>query len=313
MTDSEIYNTFIYPMLSEYATVYGTGNITPSSGAGYLQPIGMVADYYTINEVGTHPVFSVDTFSFDMIYTRYDYTSENFTRPLTWNNGAIREMNDSEIYQYIVDPAIQYIANGGLGSYYMTSSPSSAPTHVSNATWSLRYNSFDQLTSGTASASNAIAIWQLSGLPSPGAASYPLKPGSASILEYTGSMITAMSARMRNRMIQTGVGLYYISPGTPGGGVWATAGSYQDTRRNDAVLNYSGTYTGSYTGAYAGDYTGEYILWYGGSVGAYYSGTYTGYYSGTYTGNYTGYYDGRTILNSNVNSGPVYYLWTRRS
>lgn len=315
MTDSEIYNTFIYPILNQYANQSGPGSIVANpSGPWSFMPLGLIPDFYTINEVGTHPVYAVDTFQFDYVYYIQNSASESFVRPLTFTNGAIREMTDSEIHQWIIDPALWYLTNGGLGSYYMNNSIYSAPTHVSNATWSLVWSSGDQLTSGSFSSTNQAAIWQITSLPSPGAAVYPLRQTSPNITEYTGSLITALTARLRNRMLSTGVGLYNISPGTPqSGGTWATVGSYTDTRRDDQVLSYAGTYTGSYTGSYAGDYTGTYILYYGGSVGGYYAGTYTGYYSGTYTGNYTGYYDGRTIVASNVTTGPAYYLWVRRS
>jgi hypothetical protein len=315
MTDSEIYNTFIYPILNEYANQLGPANIVANPvGSWSFGSIGLIPDFYTINEVGAHPVYSVDTFQFDQAFYIYNTASESFPRPLTYTNGAIREMTDSELHQWIIDPAISYITNGGLGSYYMNSSTSSAPTHISNATWTLRWSSGDQLTSGSYSSTNQAAIWQVTGLPSPGAGVYPLKQTSPHIIEYTGAQITGLTARLRNKMLGTGVGLLNISPVAPqSGGTWASVGSYTDTRRGDAVLSYAGTYSGSYTGSYAGDYAGSYILYYGASAGPSYTGYYTGYYSGSYTGYYTGYYDGRTIVSSIVTTGPAYYLWVRRS
>lgn len=305
MTDAEIYDAIIYHVLKEFASIDSAGSlVNPQGGA---TNIGTFIDTYRTYGVGDHVNAASVSSQSVTIAQLTSAVGESFIRPLCFKSGSIREMSDADMDTYIINPALDNMTLGGLGSYYLSAA---TPTHVAGATWALKFTIPNLTTTGTNAGD--VYIWQMTNRTAPGSL-YPLRWNS-NIYEIPLATTRLLVQRLRNRILSTSKGTYVVQSSAPGTGTWAQLGStYTDVRLATANQQYAGAYVGSYAGAYAGDYVGTYYPMYGASVGAEgYAGTYTGYYTGNYTGSYTGYYQGLTVQGTTENVSTA-ALWVRRS
>ena len=161
MNDTEIYNGIIYQILREFATTSGVGSlVNPQSGASN---IGSWVDTYRQYSPGQHGFSGVDNVlsTTTTVAQLTGTVAQTYTRPMTYNNRMI-EMTDAEINTYIIDPALGVMTNGGIGSYFMSST---TPTHIAGGTWQQVFTFTD--TNYTNTTVGQTAIWRLTNITAP--------------------------------------------------------------------------------------------------------------------------------------------------
>lgn len=108
----------------------------------------------------------------------------------------------------------------------------------------------------------------------------PLKTGGQGILQkFNDTDINNLAKKVRERIVNTGIGTYLFQAATPSPGTWVSKGSINDTRATANPTNYQSDTpylgTDTYTGPAPAGYTGQ--------VDTIYSGDqYTNTYQGTY-------------------------------
>lgn len=258
---------------------------------------------------------------------------------------ALVSMSDDDLYTHIILPALTKLVDGGLGSYYLSTS---APSTPSGATWTSQFSMRDRYIGG----SSTKRVWRMTDSTSV-PASITVRPimfteknvnvlGDEGIQEMSDFEISSLVARFKNSIVTTGIGQYYLAPDAPSTGTWSTVGesitdfmnaiveeTYTSTYVNYFTRNYQKSYFGDYVGRYNGNASvGTYavILRFGNSTntGPGYTGIYTASYSGTYTGrytsyrsaqitkSYTSYFTGQTI-SSDLVAQEVDALWIRQA
>ena len=111
--------------------------------------------------------------------------------------------------------------------------------------------------------------------------------------------IRAFTHRLRNYIVNTGIGQYRLATTIPtDGGTWVQAGAgFSDTRLEVRPQTYNTVYTATYTGAFTGTgtdtFTGTYSGLYNQAFTKAFTGSFTGQYTAAYTGAYTQIFTGQ--------------------
>ncbi len=286
------YDYAVNVILNNFAssnTGVGTVSINPVSTTG-LTSIGTFTDTYRNFAVGTHP--AANTITTANTYTAYQdlqSATESITRPVEISSSTLKEQTDTNLNADIIATAIANLVANGVGSYALAGS---AP---SGGTWTSQYTIIDTVNPTT---TNTAYLWRKTAAASSPSALRPLKITASSpisLREMSDSEIEALTNRLRNRIVATGLANYKLQSTSPVGGTWVTQGTvFSDTRNTLTDQNY--------TGAYSGTYSGSYRLFYAGFGGTLFTGNYTGFYSGTYTG---------ATINVATESISSVYLWVR--
>lgn len=316
----------------------GTISINPANTTG-LTLIGTFIDTYIPGGAGQHPVGTTPINVTYNLYQNLNNVSEtSVVFPVEFSSGAIREQNTSSLNNDTILSTLQHITQyQGVGTYVLQPSAPVGGTWISIGQLINNLDNFN---------SNSTTLWKkIAPANIPTNISRPIKFLNNSLIEFSDSDINNLSLRVRNQIINSGIGQYRLSTTIPLGGTWIISGSaFFDTSRTTSNISYSGTYTGPYTGTYAGTYTGFYTGFYAANYTGFYTGTYTniqpytgailgyftgfytgfyagtrahtnqhsftGYYTGTYTGSYTGFYTGTTLNSDSSNISSV-SLWVR--
>lgn len=312
-----------YRILQEFlVSDVDCGNIHVGSTPAGASSIGSFTDTRRANTVGTHPAGTTINTATTNFYQYTSAETENYERPIEFDTplDSIQEMDNSDLNSTIISRALSMLTSTsnsyGIGQYRLQPSNPGGGTWTSHAVITNRI----QNTAGTGITENTTTLWRKQTQGSTYGTLYrPLKVRSDGHLqEMSDTEIKALVTRFRNRIIESGIGTYKVQQNSPAGGTWVRSGSiFQDTRRQRADQNYTGSYTGYYTGSrtysanyagtsprtystnYAGTYAGAYARFFAGRVSGYYTGYYTGYYAGNFTGNYTGYYAGSRTYSAN--------------
>jgi len=312
-----------YRILQEFlVSDVDCGNIHVGSTPAGASSIGSFTDTRRANTVGTHPAGTTINTATTNFYQYTSAETENYERPIEFDTplDSIQEMDNSDLNSTIISRALSMLTSTsnsyGIGQYRLQPSNPGGGTWTSHAVITNRI----QNTAGTGITENTTTLWRKQTQGSTYGTLYrPLKVRSDGHLqEMSDTEIKALVTRFRNRIIESGIGTYKVQQNSPAGGTWVRSGSiFQDTRRQRADQNYTGSYTGYYTGSrtysanyagtyagtystnFAGTYAGAYARFFAGRVHGYYTGYYTGYYAGNFTGNYTGYYAGSRTYSAN--------------
>lgn len=309
MSSNNISDGIIYKMLKEFAKVNTsapkTGDLTTLDTLGNASTT-LIGDYVDTNRnspVGTRGAISSLTYSetTSSIYQVLTTVTGSIVRPICYRDGNLQEMNDTEIFDSIITPALDAMTNRGIGSYHFSAGAPVDPGTGSplSGTWSSVLTLQDNYRSGnisntsvTASINNNVqpptaslqsytlpatnvnntttyTLWRKISDTAPTSQPRPLKFVNSAelgkhVVEMTDADILTLLTPFRNAIVNVGKGRYKFQASLPSGGTWA--------RRGDAVvdlLNVIGE--GSYTWGYAQTYTG----------------VYTGYYTSVYAGFYT--------------------------
>ncbi len=303
------------------ATGLGTVNIDGVSGTS----IGTFSDTTRPYTVGQHPVgtdLTTVTYTFKQVVSPAE-SETSLTRPVEYSTSGVRQQNDTQLNAAVISRALSNMVAGGVGVYKLQPS---APV----GTWVSR----GTITNTTSAGTNTSTLWQRTDDTAPTTVR-PIKYSSSALREMTDADIQTLTARFRNRIVNTGIGTYKVQTSAPTPGTWVTSGSaFDDTRNQLANQTYTGSYSGSYSGSYTGTYTrafsgtysraflGTYILFYAGrnagsftgSYTGFFTGSYTGSFSGSYTGNYTGNYSGNytgATIQATLETVSTVSLWLR--
>lgn len=160
MSSNEIQDNIIYRLLKKFAEVNNaapsTGDITTADTVGDLATlsIGIFQDTDRVYDVGTRAAIgtlSRTTSTETSIYQVLTSVSGSITRPVCWRDGGAREMTDNEIYDSIINPALDRMTNRGLGSYHFSSgSPKDPNTGAAlPGTWQSVFTLNDKYMTGT--------------------------------------------------------------------------------------------------------------------------------------------------------------------
>ena len=312
-----------YRILQEFlVSDVDCGNIHVGSTPAGASSIGSFTDTRRADTVGTHPAGTTINTATTNFYQYTSAETENYERPIEFDTplDSIQEMDNSDLNSTIISRALSMLTSTsnsyGIGQYRLQPSNPGGGTWTSHAVITNRI----QNTAGTGITENTTTLWRKQSQGSTYGTLYrPLKVRSDGHLqEMSDTEIKALVTRFRNRIIESGIGTYKVQQNSPAGGTWVRSGSiFQDTRRQRADQNYTGSYTGYYAGSrtysanyagtyagtystnFAGTYAGAYARFFVGRLGGYYTGYYTGYYAGNFTGNYTGYYAGSRTYSAN--------------
>ena len=292
----------------------GTGtaeiNITTNnSGAG--TSIGTFVDTDRQEATGTHPATgNVDT----VTYTAKQVTgvaAENITnRPLKYDAG-IKELTDAQIDTEILDYAINAMVSE---TTYTAGQYKLQPTAPSGGTWVSRYTLTDVANGGN----TTTYLWQKTAATT--LSDSNLKPlkliDTKDVKEMSSSEILQMLPNFRNRIVDSGVGLYKVQSSAPvSGGTWVQLGDeFADTREQVTPQNYLGNFSGNYTGTFSGsrNYSGNYAGNFSGNYTGTFSGSrnYTGNYIGNFSGTYSNNFSGATVIETKETVSTI-KLWVR--
>ena len=270
----------------------------PEAGFQYIQPGWSVVGQPTwivtaVNKSSETVTISGGPF---VSGSSYQFTSNVINRPLKYDDG-IKELTDAQIDTEILDYAINAMVSE---TTYTAGQYRLQPTAPSGGTWVSRYTLTDVANGGN----TTTYLWQKTAATT--LSDSNLKPlkliDTKDVKEMSSSEILQMLPNFRNRIVDSGVGLYKVQSSAPvSGGTWVELGDqFADTREQVTPQNYLGNFSGNYVGnfsgsrnysaAYAGTYSGSFANNFsGGYVGpANYSGAYSGAYANNFSGGYVG-------------------------
>lgn len=271
-------------------TGVGTLSVNPASTVG-LTSIGSFVDTYYPYDQNQHPVGTTITTTTYTFYQDLQSASETLTRPVEFSTGAVREQDDTALNADLISTALSNLVAFGVGSYQLSPSAPVGGTWVAKSTIT---NNLD------VNESNVTYLWRKTAAASVPTTIRPLKINATSpvsVKEMSDAEILTLTARLRNRIVATGIGKYAVQSTAPvSGGTWTTAGAqFVDTTRTQSLIAYNGTYAGTYagsynqsfSGSYTGTFSGAYAGTYQGLVALQYSRAFTGAYSRAFTGIYS--------------------------
>jgi hypothetical protein len=294
LTSSELRDYVSYAITSQFAGgTIASALLTVTTGTlgSDFTNIGTFSNRERNETVGTHPAggaITTTTNTFGQNATVPAGAAIN--RPIRWDGNDTIESTDAQINTEVLDEAIAAMVTedaNAVGQYKIgTSSPS-------GGTWTARFTITETQVDGT---DVAYKLWQKTGVtttPATNTNSLIKAAANGQFTEMTSAEMKLLTQRFANRILNTGIGTYRLTAGTPTDtGSWTQVGSTM-TDQLKSITNVS--YTGAYTGAYTGNYTGSYTGYYNRFFAGYLNGAYAGSYSGTYTGYYTGYYSGAYV------------------
>ena len=214
--DQSYIKNLILTDFSSSDTGVGTVSVNPTSTTG-LTLVGTFVDTNRNTAPGNEPPNT------NVISTNYNFyqdlqtATENITdavRPLCIDSSGedFQRMSDTKINEDFIRHTQILLAMGDVGSYKLQPS---APT---GGTWVEKATITDSLQSGPASTTK---LWRKTAPASLPATVRPLKYSSTSINEMTDVDIKKFTARLRNRIVENGIGQYQLSTLAPtSGGTW---------------------------------------------------------------------------------------------
>ncbi len=165
------------------------------------------------------------------------------------------QLNDSIIDLCLDRIALANTTFAETGTYFLSNAaPSISGTWVSTGTVT------DTVTNNAADSGQSVTynLYRKSSDTLTATSPRPLKistTNNSHIYEMTDAEIESLVARLRNRIIATGIGTYALQTTAPGTGTWVSRGSIVDRMPIITSQNYTGTYTGQYTRALVTQYT----------------------------------------------------------
>lgn len=307
-TDTEIKDTIAYILTKKFSDDTNGSGTAELNINGSGTSIGTFTNRERTEVVGTHPASGALTstvFDFKQITSA---ATESVTRPARFDGDSVVEMTDGEIDTEILDKVITAMVTDDEHTTGIYKISVSAPT--TGGTWTSRYTIAETQVDGT---DVTYTLWQKTTANTTPAVdrNFPVKVDTTGDLtEMTQAELESLTAAMRNRIVNTGIGTYLLESSTPTApGTWvlmgsamddiiksiasiAYAGTYAQAFTGFYITNFAGAYANNFTGYYTGFFSGTYTLFYGGYVGGNFTGAYSNTFAGTYTGYFTGYYAG---------------------
>ena len=284
----------------------------PEAGFQYIQPGWSVVGQPTWIVTATNKSSETVTISGGPFVSgsAYQFTSNVVNRPLKYDAG-IKELTDAQIDTEILDYAINAMVSE---TTYTAGQYKLQPTAPSGGTWVSRYTLTDVANGGN----TTTYLWQKTAATT--LSDSNLKPlkliDTKDVKEMSSSEILQMLPNFRNRIVDSGVGLYKVQSSAPvSGGTWVQLGDeFADTREQVTPQNYLGNFSGNYTGTFSGsrNYSGNYAGNFSGNYTGTFSGSrnYTGNYIGNFSGTYSNNFSGATVIETKETVSTI-KLWVR--
>ena len=170
------------------------------------------------------------------------------------------------------------------GTYYLSNTAPSI-----SGTWVVEDSVVDTVTNNIADAGLDVTynLYRKTSHDTSPTEELPLKTVANGLQEMSVADIQSLSARLRNRIIATGIGTYVLQTSAPVSGTWISRGSIVDRMPTITSEQYSRTFTGQYTSQYTRLFTSQYA---GSYAGAQYQRQFTSQYSSQYQRQFTAQY-----------------------
>ena len=302
---------------TKYATESGSGDFVgdlniDSSGTS----VGTFVDNFATGELLSHPYSgssSSTTYTFKQNVSTASETSMVVpaTHGGTSNPGHIKEQTSTELNNTIAQLCLDDIAKANstyasAGSYYVSINAPSI-----GGTWVAQDQFYDEVTNHSNDDDQKVTykLWRKTSHATNPAQVKLLKQSTTNLAEMSDTEIQTLVARLRNRIVSTGIGKYKFQATVPGTGTWVARGSATD--RNPGVTNvqYTGTYSAQYANQFARQFTRVYSDQYvRGQFARQFASQYQRVYSGTYGRSFARGYTStfaRGVVGTNY-AGPQY-------
>ena len=194
------------------------------------------------------------------------------------------ELNDTLIQRCLDKIAVANTTYAETSTYFLSNT---APTI--SGTWVVKDTVTDTVTNNIADAGLDVDynLYRKTSHATSPTVVLPLKAVSAGIQEMSTAEIETLTARLRNRIITTGIGTYVLQTSAPVSGTWVARGSIVDRTPTITSEQYSRQYTGQYTSQYTRLFTSQYAGQY---TGGQFLRQYTSQYATQYQRQYTSQY-----------------------
>jgi hypothetical protein len=289
-TDAEL--DYIVKLINtKYATESGSGDLTgdlniDSTGTS----VGTFVDNFATGELLSHPYAgsaSSTTYTFKQNVAAASETSMVIpaTHGGTSNPGHIKEQTSTELNNTIVQLCLEDIAKANstyaaAGSYYVSVNAPSI-----GGSWAAQDQFYDEVTNNVNDDDQKVTykLWRKTSHDASPAQVKLLKQSTTNLAEMSDTEIQTLVARLRNRIVSTGIGKYKFQATVPGTGTWVARGSATDRNPNISNIQYTGTYSAQYANQFARQFTriysGQYVR---GQFARLFASQYQRVYAGTY-------------------------------
>ena len=224
----------VHQVLLEFASsTSGTGTLSVGTDTG--------------DSIGSFTDTNSSASSTTTVYQNLTSVSEtSMIRPVEFST-TIQETSDANLNSIIISTALSNLVSNGIGSYVLsTSNPDSD-----------RYAAITPaLTDNTYNTSTSYNLYRKTSVATSPTEVLPLKVNGTSLKQMTNTEIKTLAARLRNRIIATGIGTYKLQATAPSTGTWVDQGTILDTKIIDSD---SASYSKDYAKHWVPDFTSEYV------------------------------------------------------
>ena len=231
-TDYDYTTNIVLLNFASSNTGVGTISVNPAVTTG-LTNIGTFTDTYYDFDQNQHPVGTTVTNVVYNFYQDLQAAAESLPIPLEFSSTALREQDDTNLNADSITIALANLVATGVGSYVLQPTSPVGGTYVSQATIT---NNLDT------NESNQTFLWRKTAPATTPSTVRPIKTNATSpvsIKEMSDAEIQSLTARLRNRIVATGIGKYQVSATAPvSGGTWTSSGlSFVDTTRTQSPIS----------------------------------------------------------------------------
>lgn len=276
---------------TKYATESGSGDFVgdlniDSSGTS----VGTFVDNFATGELLSHPYTgsgSSTTYTFKQNVSTASETSMVVpaTHGGTSNPGHIKEQTSTELNNTIAQLCLDDIAKANTtyaaaGTYYISINAPSI-----GGSWAAQDQFYDEVTNNNNDDDQKVTykLWRKTSHATNPSQVKLLKQSTTNLAEMSDTEIQTLVARLRNRIISTGIGKYKFQATAPATGTWVARGTATDRNPNITSVQYTGTYSAQYANQFARQFTRVYSDQYvRGQFARQFASQYQRVYSGTY-------------------------------
>jgi|TARA_R110002050_G_scaffold168478_1_gene299668 hypothetical protein len=244
---------------TKYATESGSGdhvgdlNIN-STGTS----VGTFVDNFATGELLSHPYSGsagATTYIFKQNVSSLSEASmiTPATHGGTSNPGHVAQQTSTQLNTTIMQLCLDDIAKANstyaaAGSYYVSVNAPSI-----GGTWVAQDQFFDEVTNNANDEDQKVTykLWRKTSHTSSPTQVKLLKQSTTNLQEMSDTEIQTLVARLRNRIVATGVGTYKFQTSIPGVGTWVARGAATDRNPNIENTQYTGNYTAQYANTFA--------------------------------------------------------------
>jgi hypothetical protein len=248
---------------TKYATESGSGDNVGDLNIGSTgTSVGTFVDNFATGELLSHPYAgsaSSTTYTFKQNVSSSSEASMVIpaTHGGTSNPGHVKQQTSTELNTTVIQLCLDDIAKANTtyaaaGSYYVSTNAPSI-----SGTWVAQDQFYDEVTNNSNDDDQKITykLWRKTSHSAAPAQVKLLKQSTTNLAEMQDTEVQTLVARLRNRIVSTGIGTYKFQTTVPGTGTWIARGSATDRNPNIVNTQYTGTYSSQYTNNFARQFT----------------------------------------------------------